>query len=187
MLNPTQIQSLRELADRYVADAIKARKAGRESEYNHFYGCAIGITSSLTDLGHSDECSKIRRSLYAQVTPTALPCAGEEEPHFVLRDWRIAHKSEGLTIMVCIANDDNAEVWAVDKPGNVNAHIGFPIPDDEDMRLSPLKVKKFLELMQTELPEEEINVIASGLTRQLQIWRTERTEGAGSYLESYFS
>jgi hypothetical protein len=44
------------------------------------------------------------------------------------------------------------------------------------MRLPPLRVKQLLDLMQTELPEEEINVIASGLTRQLQIWRTERAE-----------
>lgn len=174
MLNPTQIQSLRELADRYVADAIKARKAGRESEYSHFYGCAIGITSSLTDLGHSDECSKIRKSLYAQVTPTALPATLVDDiPYQELyrKDWRTAYKSDGLTVAICITNYGGfAEIWAVDKEGSVNAHFGFPIPDDEDMRLPPLRVKQLLDLIQTELPEEEINVIATGLTRQLQIW-----------------
>jgi hypothetical protein len=176
MLNPNQIKSLGELADRYVADAIKARKAGRESEYSHFYGCAIGITSSLTDLGHSDECSKIRKSLYAQVTPTSLPCAGDVEAHIDRKDWRIAYKSNGLSILMCSADYDNAEIWAVDISGSVNAHFGFQIPEDEDMRLPPLRVKQLLDLMQTELPEEEINVIASGLTRQLQIWRSERAE-----------
>ena len=181
MLNPTQIQELVELAERYVADAIKAKKAGRDAEHDHFNGCAVGISSSLFKLGHWEECNKLRKSIYAQVaipfTPESFPELphvkewNEDLPRTDRHDWRLAHCAHGLSVMICLTADDNAEVWAVDEPSSLTAHFGFLLPRDEASRLPPLRLKQLLNLVQTELPEETVNSIASGLTRQLQIWR----------------
>ena len=186
MLNPTQITELVELAERYVADAIKAKKAGRDAEHDHFNGCAVGISSSLFKLGHWEECNKLRKSIYAQVaipfTPESFPELphvkewNEDLPRTDRHDWRLAHCAYGLSVMICLTADPHvtAEVWAVDEPSSLTAHFGFSLPRDEASRLPPLRLKQLLNLVQTELPEETVNSVASGLTRQIQVWRISR-------------